>query len=98
MKKILTLTLMLLISASAGMCSISNKEMTNETYMKNQGYSDETIRLINMQIYEPFGEKEKQGTPIGRAWRKINAFIDPAYDDGKFGQQNIEFTNRWNEL
>lgn len=89
---------MLLVSTSAGICAMSNGEMTNETYMKNQGYSDETIRLINLQIYKPFEEQEKQGTPIGRAWRKINAFLDPGYDNGQFGQQNIDFTNRWDEL
>ena len=99
MKKILTFVIMLLVSTSAGMCAMSNGEMTDAVYMKNQGYSDETVRLINMQIYDTHKEKEiDNGNPIGRAWRKFNAFIDPAYDDGQFGRKNTEFINRWDEI
>ena len=100
MKKILSLLTLLAITTTAGICAVSTSEMMDTTYMKNQGYSDETIRLVNDQIFSPHKDKfaKEDKSPFRKAWDKLNYYIDPAHDNGMFGRQNIEFTNRWDEI
>ncbi len=98
MKKVLGLFLLMAISTSIGQCAISVKDMTDTTYMKNQGYSKETIRLAKDQSFKPKTDKFKNKNIAGRDWQKFNSYIDPAYDDGDFGYHDIQFKNRWDEF
>ncbi len=101
MKNIICLGLMILLSQGLAFSYINSLDMTDETYMRNQDYSSETIRLINMQKYTPTVNRDEKNT-VGKTcksvWQKINAYYDPAFDNGTFGNNNIPFTNRWDEI
>jgi len=97
MKRFICLLVLAAASVSAGMCAISTKDMTNSTYMNNQGYSKETIRIVNNQIYKPKAAREEENLAY-KFWQKFNSYIDPAYDNGQFGYSEIQFKNKWDEF
>ena len=99
MKKIFCLVMICLMSTSVAFSAISNSEMYEATYMKNQGYSKETIRLANDQVFSPHKDKfaDSKKTHFKKMWDKLNYLFDPAHDSGEFGNKDIDFTNRWDE-
>ena len=85
----------MILCAGSAFSAITNRDMTNATYLKNQNYSDETVRLIKMQDYTPDQDKDKNSdVKKPNPWRTFNSYIDPAYDNGQFGRKNINFSNR----
>ena len=97
MKRFICLLVLTAVSASAGMCALSTKDMTNSIYMKNQGYSSETIRIVNDQIYKPKVEKAENNK--GYVFlQKLYAYIDPAHGNGQFGHDEIRFKNCWDDI
>ncbi len=97
MKRIFCLLSIIILSSSTAFSAVLNTDMTNAVYMKNQGYSQESIRIINAQIYSPYRDKETNTGKRSTFWRKVNAYIDPAYDDRAFGTKDYDFTNRWSD-
>ena len=100
MKKILSFFTILVLSVMPSIAAISNTEMMNETYMRNQGYSPEAIRLVREQVYSPHKDKfeSEDKSFFKKAWDKLNYYVDPAHDNGEFGRNTIEYTNRWDDI
>lgn len=98
MKRILCLLLMSIISTTYGFCAISSRDMINSTYMKNQGYSKETVRIVDEQAFSPKKDKFANKNIAGKFWSQFNAYFDPAYDDGRFGYHDIKFKNSWTDF
>lgn len=78
---------------------VSPQEMRSEQYLINQGYSKETARMVNLQHHQANGkavEKEESVSrklllwPV-RMFKKAHSYIDPAVDDGSFGNTKIDF-------
>lgn len=93
---------------------ITPEEATSEAYIQNHGHSDEMSRLIDLQnaqvngtapTYKPpqeFWQKinyPKWCTPKKVNFvRKVFMYFDCGLDDGKFMQNNIDYTTRHDDL
>ena len=97
MKRFICLAVLAAVSASAGICAISTKDMTNSTYMDNQGYSEETIRLVNDHIYKPKETRDEESR-VYNFWKRLYSYYDPAQDNGQFGHNKIRFNNNWDDI
>lgn len=97
MKRFICLLVLTVVSASAGMCAISSRDMTNSVYLENQGYSSETIRIVNDQMFKPKSPKLDENR-WSSFWQRLYAYIDPAHEDGMFGRHEIRFKNCWDDI
>lgn len=107
MKKVfLVLASFFVVTLSAN-AIITTEEVRSEDYIQNHGHSDEMSRLIDLQNAQINGAKcnYKSKDP---EWytsnksvnfiRRVFMYFDPALDDGKFMQNNIDYSNRWDDL
>ncbi len=93
MKKLI-MFMALLGFVSAGMSAfayIDTNRLWSEDYLRNQNYSPETIRMMNLKRidpYAPYVEEEKENTPVN--WgKRLYQYFNPAVDNGKFGTGTI---------
>ena len=92
--KILLLTL-ILASTTMNVFAITASEASNEQYLLNQGYSKETVRMVNLQKHQVRGEEAPKNEPktIGgklvRMFVRAHAYLDPAVDTGEFGANDV---------
>lgn len=93
---------------------ITPEEATSNQYLQNHGHSNEMSRLIDLQnaqvnnkeaTYKPSQEYwqtvnyPKWCTPKKISFiRKVFTYFDGGLDDGKFMRNNINYTNRWDDL
>lgn len=106
MKKFLPIMFVLLAINLPSFAAITPEEAMSETYIQNHGHSDEMSKLIDLQnaqinctktnyiSKDPAWYADKKVSFI----RKVFMYFDPGLDDGHFMQNNIDFTNRWNDL
>ncbi len=103
MKKILVLSSALLLSAAC-FAWIGEDETNTVDTLKRQGYSESTLRIVDMVNYENKGKygdyekyytKPKSKSKLGRGYSKVKFYVDPSQDDYTFGERQINFTNNW---
>ena len=90
MKKLIIPILILTVTSITlpSLAVIDTDSLLSEDYLRNQGYSPETIRMINLKRIDPYAphkEKELQTTPVGwikRFWQ----YVDPAVDNERFSE------------
>lgn len=90
MNKVFCLIFVLCFSVSGVNATVSNDQLMSETFLKNQNYSNEVVRLVKMQKYGATEEKEVKKASF---WKKLNAYLDPAADDSNFGMRDIKYSN-----
>lgn len=99
MKKLSTLTALLtIIGLSMPAYSIvDTDQLMSEDYLRNQGYSPETIRIMHLKMVDPYAphkEKEFQHTPVNYI-KKFYQYVDPATDNQNFGEAIIDPRLDW---
>ena len=90
MKKLIISMLILTVASITlpSLAVIDTDRLLSEEYLRNQGYSPETIRMINLKRIDPYAphkEKEIKNTPVNwvkRFWQ----YADPAVDNERFGE------------
>ena len=107
MKKILSVLFILSVFVLPSSAIITPEEATSETYIQNHGHSDEVSRLIDLQKAQINGGKTEYKSK-DPSWyndclpvkfvRRVFMYFDPGLDDGNFMQNNIDYTNRWDDL
>ncbi len=106
MKKFL-LTVGILAIALPAFSSVDVKETTTPEYLDNYGYSDEAVRVIQMQKAMFNGEKyivpvssqshakyytnNKVWNSLVDATRSFFTYLDPALDKGQFLRTDIKY-------
>lgn len=106
MKKILSISLIVLLTAVPAAFSISVDESTSQQYIKKHGYSDEMARLIDLQNAQINGENTKyiSNQPALYQDKRVNfirrffMYFDCGLDDGNFMQNSIDYTTRWDDF
>ena len=108
MKKILLLAGLILIGNAHYCLALTNDDFNSAGYMKNYNYSDEMVRMVNIQKNKANGLKpnyNRNEPDWYTSNKKVNfirkAFIyfDSGLDDHKFGEgDEIHFTNRWDDI
>lgn len=73
--------------------AISTTDVTDPVFIRNQGYSDEASRLIELRARdqlapEPVKEKDTVWKGIGK---KFIYTVDPTFEHTQFGGHNTEF-------
>lgn len=114
MRKILLVLSIIGVLSSPCFASITPQESMSEKYIKKHGHSAEMSRLIDLQNSQINGVESSyiktqetwQKVKYPRwctenriRWvRKAFQYIDPALDDEKFMQHNIDYTNKYDDL
>ncbi len=93
MKKLMTSTLILTVFSLTLPCFavIDNERLLSEDYLRNQGYSPETVRMINIKRIDPYADysvPEEKVTPL-TYMKKFWQYMDPALDNERFGKSVI---------
>ena len=112
MKKILLVVGILAVAVPA-IASVGVNESTSIQYLDNYGYSDATNNLIQMQKANKNGKAYYASNKFrpelkyynhNKVWngivdgtRSFVHYIDPAEDEGIFGQTDIKFYNTTSE-
>ena len=107
MKKYFILLICLLGFSAQSYAVVTTQELTTNNYLKQQGYSPEMSRLVDLKKSQNAGTDMtyKNTDP---AWyetnkcvkyvRKIFIYLDPGLDNGKFGTNVIKPSNSYDEL
>lgn len=106
MKKFLSMLFIYCMVVLPSCAALTPEESTSEAYLKNHGYSSEMARLIDLQNAQINGVKTdfKSKDPAWYADKKVNfirrafMYFDCGLDDGKFMQNDIKFTPRYDDL
>lgn len=106
MKKILSLFLIYYIAILPSVAAITPEEATSQGYLENHGHSGEMARLIDLQNAQINGDKPayKSTDPDWYSTKSVNfvrrvfMYFDCGLDDGKFMQNDIKFTPRYDNL
>ncbi len=93
MKKYFVLFGLLALVPMCAQAEITPADTTNPVFMKNQGYSDEAARLIELRSKDPLApepvkEKDTVWKGIGK---KFIYTVDPTFEHTPFGNHNTEF-------
>ena len=68
---------------------IDSERLLNEDYLRNAGYSQEAVRMINVKRYDayaPYEEPKKSKNFI----KRFVQYMDPLTESGRFGRGNID--------
>jgi len=106
MKKILSLLFIFIAFKLPSFAVITPEEATSESYIQNHGHSDEMSKLIDLQNAQINGAKSvyKGKDPAiysnkaVKYVRRAFMYFDCGLDDGKFMQNNIDYSTRWDDL
>lgn len=73
--------------------ALTTEEVKNSEYLINHGHSKEMAKMVNLQTTQVNGEKPPaiEGNVILKWVRKVQSYYDPAYDNGSFGRNDINF-------
>lgn len=80
---------------------ISVKEYMSYEFLETQGYSPDTLRLVEINKAKTFGEELPDSLPSNkfkRAYRKVMGYIDPAEDTGDFGMRQLHFRPTYHDF
>ena len=106
MKKILLAVFVYMAFTLPSFAVVTPEEVKSEDYIINHGHSNEMARLMDLQDSQVNGIQSdyKSKNPAWYAEKKVSfvrkvfMYFDPALDDEKFMQHNINYTNRWDDL
>jgi hypothetical protein len=113
MKKSLIVLIALISINLPGFAILTTEDSTSIKYIEHHGYSDETARLIDLQKSQINGTEPTYTTPPAwyddklPNWcdekkvsfiRKVFMYFDCGLDNGKFMQNNIDYTSRYDDL
>lgn len=87
MKKLMITAILLSTSFSLlpAFATIDTERLLNEDYLRNAGYSQAAIDMINVKRYDPYAPYENNKNKknfLVRFWH----YMDPASDSGTFGR------------
>ena len=77
---------------------ITVRDYMSYDFLDKQGYSQEMLRLVELNKAKTFGEEMPSQWPSNkfkRAYRKVMAYIDPADDSCDFGTHEINVRSTW---
>lgn len=106
MKKILFIIGILALMTLPANAEFTVDDTVNNVYLKNRGYSDSTIQIVNKKVADANGEEyvkpienEYYETPVAKYVRRFFMYIDPALDDQSFANNHqISPTAKWSDL
>lgn len=107
MKNLLAIIFIFFVIGLPSFAVITPEEAASEKYIQNHGHSDEMSRLIDLQNSQINGQKTNyvsnepdwyNSNKVVKFVRRTFMYFDCGLDDGKFMQNNIDYTNRWDDL
>lgn len=103
---VIGLTAFLTYMALPSYAELTTADITDDNYLRNHGYSQATINMVNKNMAQVNGEEYKQPvenelyeTPVIKYVRRFFMYIDPGLDDHKFNNDHdISPTTKWSDL
>ena len=105
MKKILLSLTVMTVIPCVSMAYLSETETNQIETLKAQGYSTPTLQLMDTVNYQNKGingnyeKKFKNHRADGKIgwYQRLKEYVDPAQDDGHFGEHDVTFSNNWRQ-
>jgi len=105
MKRIFLITFLALLTGSnLVFAELTTDDVASPAYLKNHGHSDAIIWAVEKSIANVSGEpleepvNEKYQQPVIKKIRQFFMYIDPALDDHKFMNHDINPSTRYSDL
>lgn len=107
MKKLLLVLLMPTMISLPVLAVMTTDDAKSVDYIQHHGYSPETSRLIDLEnsqinnvntTYKSDDPDWYTSNKKANWIRKLFIYVDPALEDGNFGNNKIQYTTKWNEL
>ena len=100
MKKYFILIALIAFAPLMASAEVSVKDTTSPEFIKNQGYSSEVSRLIEIKTKDPATPIAKEGpSKIKRFGNYLLNVVDPAYEKkNTFGQHDINYSPSIDDL
>lgn len=104
MKKILVLFGAFALIPSMSFAYMDEDQTASIDELRNQGYSETTLQLVDLaqdRDKGPNSKYERRFVPkghkniIGKSYSFLNNYFNPIYEDGIFGEHQVNFTNTW---
>ena len=105
MKKLLVLLGIIILPCTSALASIGEYQTSDIDTLRYEGYSESMLQAVDTSKYHQTRGKSKRyfqstsqtksGKKLGRAYSYIKTYVDPAQDDGLFGEHQINFSNSW---
>ncbi len=103
MKKIIALFGFIALSTTISFAYVYDDATADIDVLKTQGYSTSALELVDKARSMQKGQggtyerkfAQKGRTKKGNVYHQVKTYLDPAQDDGKFGEHKIEFSNTW---
>ncbi len=99
MKKITALLGFIALLSTVSFAEITTKQTADFDYLKTQGFSESTLHVVDTARAHTEGvdgyQKKYRDDGRVRPYKAIKLYFDPAQEDDKFGEHQIEFSNTW---
>lgn len=107
MKKVLLILTALLIFSTPSFAELTTDEAISPSYILNHGYSKETARIMSLQHAQVNGTSPKykgsdpewyESNKAVKLVRDVFIYFDPGLDNGRFGTDDIDYTNKYDDI
>lgn len=86
--------------------SVTTDEAISERYMRNTGYSQQTVEMVTVsnargvgkEYYTPEEKKLQKSNGFVKFWKKLYAYFDPAAEDYSFYHHDTTTTPSYTDL
>ena len=104
MKMILVLLGIMALVPCASYAYMEESNTASVDTLRARGFSETTLQLVDLTQDRDKGENspyQRRFIPkghknfIGKSYAFLNNYFNPIYDDGLFGEHQVNFTNTW---
>ena len=103
MKKILLALGIISVLQLCASAYLYENETSAVSTLEAQGYSKSALEAVDWVNSRNGGKhskyvrhyNQKKNGILGRAYQALKLYVDPAQDDGRFGDHEIEYSNTW---
>ncbi len=105
-KKLLIVALLAMAFQIPAGAVVTTDEAISEQYMRNTGYSQQTVEMVSVSNARGVGEEYytkdeqtlKNSNGFVKFWRKLYAYFDPAAEDYSFYHHDTTTTPSYTDL
>lgn len=89
----LVLTIIVFTATGFASAEITVRDYMSINFLDKQGYSDDTLKIVETNKAKTFGELPPQSVyknKLHKGYKLMMNYIDPSEDDGQFGNHQIK--------
>ena len=103
MKKLSVLLGAIILSTGVSFAYMDDGQTSNIDVLRSQGYSEAILHVVDTARNHDsngitpryYKRSMNNGKRLGKGYSVLKTYVDPAQDDGLFGEHQINFSNSW---